>query len=241
MEIKIGRSSHTCALCEADFVHESPIHSLVRVVEDQFVREDYCTQCDATELIESAYSTWTAQYYDPKIAEQEPEESFSPLRQAFYTAAEDSKNRASLAVAYLAAQLLRRQKVFRLIKESKDLDTEESLILFNDRIGNRLIEVSDPTLSHAELDAARGVLMEALLALEAPDEPETEGDVESDATDSVVEGSTDQTDAEKVVEDEEDFDLAEDEYDEETYDEAEDDQDIVDPESEDHATSQKTA
>ncbi|MFP6582938.1 MAG: hypothetical protein VCD00_10340 [Candidatus Hydrogenedentota bacterium] len=169
MDIKIGRSAHACAQCEADFVHESNIQSLVRILEGEFIRADYCAACWDSEMAETAYSTWTAQYYDPKVAEQEPEEAYSPLRQTFYAAAEKT-TREDMSVAYLAAQLLRRQKVFRLIKETKDPDTDISLILFNDRIGNRLIEVSDPSLSHAELDIARCVLMEILNALETPEE-----------------------------------------------------------------------
>ena len=74
-------------------------------------------------------------------------------------------------MAYLAAQLLRRQKAFRLIKETADPDSEMNLILFSDRIGNRLIEVSDPNLSHEELEQGRVKLMERLRELESPEEP----------------------------------------------------------------------
>jgi hypothetical protein len=71
-------------------------------------------------------------------------------------------------VAYLAAQLLRRQKAFRLIKESDESDGEVKLILFADRIGNRPIEVRDPNLTYEELEKGRRVLMERLSALERP-------------------------------------------------------------------------
>jgi hypothetical protein len=181
MDIKIGRSAHTCAICEADFVHEQGIHSLVRLVESQFQREDYCGNCWGDEPCKGSYSTWNAQYYDPRVAEQQPEEIFSPLRQTFYGAVEDS-TRQSIAIAYLAAQLLRRQKVFRLIKETKDPDTDASVILFNDRIGNRLIEVNDPNLSHEELDEARHLLMEQLTKCEAPEEEEVSDDENAENT-----------------------------------------------------------
>lgn len=170
MNIKIGKNAHTCAICESDFIHEQKVSSLVRVVEGLFQREDFCSNCWEDTLAQGAYSTWAIQYYDPKVAEQEPEEVFSPLRKLFYDSLEEA-SRPSIAIAYLAAQLLRRQKVFRLIKETKDPDNDSALILFNDRIGNRLIEVSDPNLSHSELDAARIQLMEQLTALEAPEEP----------------------------------------------------------------------
>jgi len=108
-------------------------------------------------------------YYDPLVAEQEPEGTFSPLRQLFYDAVA-LEDRPALSLAYLAAQLLRRQKVFRLIKESDDPEAAQHVILFSDRIGNRLIEVRDPSLTYAELEDARQELMTRLTALEAPEE-----------------------------------------------------------------------
>ena len=214
MDIKIGRSAHTCAICEADFIHEQGIHSLVRVVESEFQREDYCANCWGDESSKGSYSTWNAQYYDPRVAEQQPEAVFSPLRQTFYDAVEDS-TRQSIAIAYLAAQLLRRQKVFRLIKETKDPDTDASVILFNDRIGNRLIEVNDPNLSHEELDGARHLLMEQLTKLEAPEEEvsDEENDVNTEQTEVVSNSQedTDETDSPtEVLTDEESTDTMED-------------------------------
>ena len=120
------------------------------------------------------------------------------MRQTFYGAVEDS-TRKSIAIAYLAAQLLRRQKVFRLIKETKDPDTDASVILFNDRIGNRLIEVNDPSLSHEELDGARHLLMERLTQLEKPEEEvnDDEGDGNTEQPE-VVEETQEDTDAIKT-------------------------------------------
>jgi hypothetical protein len=121
---------------------------------------------------------WTAQFQDPKVLEQQPEEVFTPLRQIFYESAE-REGREAVAVAYLAGQLLRRQKVFRFIKQTADPDTEAVVFLFLDRIGNRLIEVNDPNLSTGELERARQELLQRLAELEGTlDEPET--DVESD-------------------------------------------------------------
>ena len=238
MEIKIGRSAHSCAACECDFVHESNIQSLIRVVDGVFAREDYCAGCWNEELGDNAYSAWTAQYYDPRVAEQQPEETFSPLRQTFYKAVE-KQDRASMSVAYLAAQLLRRQKVFRLIKETKDPDTDAALILFNDRIGNRLIEVGDPSLTHAELEQARVTLMEALTKLEAPDEEPTDGEA-IDASDDASDVSDD-TEDERIVDDDDDEEYVEDEYDDEDDDDDDFDDDVDDNESEDHASSEETA
>ncbi len=168
MNIKIGKGGHSCAQCERDFQHEEEFFSLIRLQDHVFHREDYCETCWNVDRADDAYSTWAPRYYDPKVAEQEPPEVFSPLRQCFYETVE-SEERQDLAVAYLAAQLLRRQKVFRLIKETDEPDGEAKVTLFNDRIGNRLIEVRDPDLSHAELEGGRGVLMERLNALENPE------------------------------------------------------------------------
>jgi len=111
------------------------------------------------------FSVWKSNFYDPNVANQAPEESFSPLRQIFYETVE-AKDRSTLSVAFLAAQLLRRQKVFRLIKESQDPDTDDTTSLFNDRIGNRLIEVQDPCLAHEELENGRRLLLERLNEIE---------------------------------------------------------------------------
>lgn len=145
--------------------------SLVRVVEEQLEREDYCQQCRGEARTEGAYSTWTPEYYDPKVAEAEPPEVFSPLRQLFYEAVA-SEDRLELAKAFLAGQLLRRQRVFRLVKESDEADGQVKTLLYSDRIGNRIIEVIDPSFTYAELETGRGALLERLRELEAPPAPE---------------------------------------------------------------------
>lgn len=181
MEIKIGKTSRVCHACERDFVHEEVLNSLVRVEDRQFVREDYCSDCWTPERARNCYSAWTPAFYDPRVAEQDPPEVFSPLRRIFYEAAEAGpEQRGQMALAYLAAQLLRRQKVFRYIKESEDPDTEERLTLFVDRIGNRLIEVRDPNITAQELEDARAVFVVKLAELEQPEaQPEAAEDAET--------------------------------------------------------------
>lgn len=169
MEIKIRKTARCCSICEKSFVHDQELRSIARIDEGLIVREDFCTQCWSDQADTQTYSVWSPVFYDPLVAEQEPEETFSPLRQLFYDAVE-SEDRASLSLAYLAAQLLRRQKVFRLIKEMDDPEEAQHVILFSDRIGNRLIEVRDPSLTYAELEDARRELMARLTALEAPEE-----------------------------------------------------------------------
>jgi len=175
MEIRISKSAHTCAVCERDFVHNEDFHSLVRVVDEGLEREDFCDGCWEPGRSAGAYSVWAPKYYDPHVAEQEPPELFSPLRQLFYEAV-DAEDRVEGAKAFLAAQLLRRQKVFRLIKESDEAEGEVKILLYSDRLGNRLIEVRDPSFSYAELERGRGALLERLRELESPDEPEENGE-----------------------------------------------------------------
>jgi len=167
MEIKIGRSAHKCSTCERLFVHEEELMSTVRIENQVLVRGDFCQTCWQPQKATGVVSQWKFRFYDPKVAEQQPAEVFSPLRHIFYEAAE-SEERTELAVAYLAAQLLRRQKVFRLLKESDATEREVRLTLFADRIADRLIEVRDPNLSYAELETGRGLLLERLQAKENP-------------------------------------------------------------------------
>lgn len=175
MEIKIGKRARACCGCTRAFVHEEELTSVVRVEDQVLVREDYCTACWEPARASSAFSVWLSKFYDPKVAEQEPPEVFSPLRQIFYEAVE-ADDRGELAKAYLAAQLLRRQKVFRLIKESEVTESEIRVALFSDRIGNRLIEVRDPNLTFAEMEHGRVALMERLNELENPHPEEENGD-----------------------------------------------------------------
>ncbi len=163
MEIKIGKSSSKCAACERQFEHDEEVQSLVRLENQVLHREDYCRTC--SETARGAFSVWTPRYIDPEVARQEPPEVFSPLRQAFYESVE-AETRPELAKAYLAAQLLRRQKVFRRIKESSDSNMEERVILFSDRINDGLIEVRDPSLTYDEMQQGRQSLMARLAEIE---------------------------------------------------------------------------
>ena len=173
MEIRIGKSARACSDCRREFVHDEVMTSLVRLEEEGLSREDYCLACWKQEKAEKAYSVWGPKYYDPNVADQQPPEVFSPLRQLFYDAVE-SEGRIEQAMAFLAAQMLRRQKVFRRIKESDEGDGEIQILLFADRIGNRLIEVRDPNFSYAEMDAARQTLLKRLQEIESPPAPETQ-------------------------------------------------------------------
>ena len=176
MDIKISRTGKACLACERGFSHEEAIVSCVRIEEGRLDREDFCKNCWSPAAGKTAYSVWTHQYNDPDMADPAATEALSPLRRLFYDAA-TSEDRIEGAVAYLAAQLLRRQKAFRLIKEADSAEDEAKVLLFSDRIGGRLIEVRDPDFSYAELETGRTRLMERLQALEQPD-----ADSEKDAS-----------------------------------------------------------
>lgn len=161
MEIKIARTGKQCYASERPFEHQETVVSLVRYVDRALQREDYAREAWDPALATGAIAVWDATYVDPAIENAEPEESFSPLRRLFYDHAEGDE-RADLAVCYLAAQLLRRQKVFRLVKETEPDEDGVKNTLFADRIGDRLIQVRDPGLTLAELETGRAILVEFL-------------------------------------------------------------------------------
>lgn len=173
MEIRIGKPGRVCAGTSRPFDHGEKVVSVVKIEDREIVREDFAESAWDPGRGAGAMAVWETQYVDPRVAEQEPEEAFSPLRKLFYDAFE-SDDRMQLARAYLAAQLLRRQKVFRIIRESDSEDGTGRFALFNDRIGNRIIEVRDPQLTYAELEAARVSIMEALAEIEGPSEANSE-------------------------------------------------------------------
>lgn len=179
MNIKISKSTHSCAACGVDFQHLQNLTSTVKAAEGLLHREDYCKPCWKTEQNKAVYSVWGTIYHDAKVEEAGPPEVFSPLRQLFYEAAEE-ESRIEMAKAFLAAGLLRRQKVFRLIKESDESDGNVRITLYADRIGNRLIEVPDPQFSYAEMDKARTLLIARLQELEAAVAEGTEGNTSTD-------------------------------------------------------------
>jgi len=214
MSIKISKNAHVCAACGLDFQHGQTLTSSVKKSEGVLHRQDFCQECWRAEQKKESYSVWNVIYHDPKVESEEPPEVFSPLRQLFYEAAEED-SRLEMAKAFLAAGLLRRQKVFRRIKESDEADGSVQVTLYTDRIGNRLIEVPDPQFSYAELEAARIKLLERLQELEAaveePVDPspsgehsatrvETETGHSSETAESAIQDRADSVDVSDQVE-----------------------------------------
>ena len=165
MEIKIGKNAKKCLVCETPFVHEQVFTSRTRLEDGVLLREDYCEACWDPSWGEGAFCVWRPVFRDPAVEQEQPPEAYSPLRHVFYEALE-SEDRAVLARAYLAAQLLKRQRVFRLIKESDESDGETRISLYVDKHGDGLIEVRDPNLSYAELEAGRTDLLQRLAELD---------------------------------------------------------------------------
>jgi hypothetical protein len=169
VEIKIRKASAHCLACGKRFEHLEKHFSRVNAADEQeLVREDYCPTCwddgRATD-IERAYSFWLAKYFDPAAASQPDEQQFSPLRRIFYEAVE-SEERAEQAIAYIAAHLLRRQKVFRFVKGFEDTERECYVGVFRDRFSGRLTEVVDPGFSVDELGGARQEFVRRLERME---------------------------------------------------------------------------
>jgi len=234
MEIKISKSARQCHGCQKAFVHEQRLTSVLQRGTEGWQREDYCAECWSDDRGSTTLCVWSAQFQDPAVLEQQPAEAFSPLRQAFYEAAERT-GREAIALAYLAGQLLRRQKVFRFIKQAIDPESEAAVMLFLDRIGNRMIEVHDPNLTTGELERGRVQLLHRLAELEGTlDESETAPvaetatgvvDAEEDQMAEVSTGDDDELSEEDLVEDE--FDDEDEEDEDEEYEDEIDDQEAA--------------
>jgi hypothetical protein len=216
MEIKISKSARHCHSCDKSFTHEQRMVSALRRGPEGWLREDFCPGCWSDERGTDALCVWSAQFADPQVLEQQPAEVLSPLRQAFYEAVE-GPGRPSIALAYLAGQLLRRQKAFRFIKQAVDPETDAAVMLFLDRIGNRMIEVHDPNLTTAELERGRVALLHRLAEIEGTlDESETA----AVAADPGVQDASPQAGKDEPAEDE----YEEDEFDDDDDDEDDDDE-----------------
>ena len=105
MDIKISKSARTCCACNHSFEHEEPFTSILLPNDQELNRSDYCETCWTEQPTPEPYSSWKSKFYDPDVANQASEESFSPLRQLFYEAVE-GKERTTLAMAFLAAAIL---------------------------------------------------------------------------------------------------------------------------------------
>ncbi|HOV32607.1 MAG TPA: hypothetical protein PLX23_04510 [Candidatus Hydrogenedens sp.] len=169
MEIKISRNAIKCFNCEKIFVHEEWIGSQIIDTGKEWQRQDFCMSCWEQEKRQDSLSQWRHQFIDVKLQKKEQEVIDSPLRILFYEAVEKEYSRIELAIAFLAAQLLKREKVFKKIKEMAISSKDEHIIMYIDRIDDRVIEVRDPNFTLAEMVEAKKNVLERL-----GDKPETE-------------------------------------------------------------------
>lgn len=185
MEIKIQKESARCLKCDAVFQHEEKHHSLLRIEEKEFIREDYCLGCwserlNGKENSDNTYSCWETRYHDPAIARATPLEQFLPLLNLCYESiAEGGPGGESMA--YMCALILRRQKVFRFVREEREETGERrSVLVFLDKQNDTQIRIVDPQLTDSGLQEVKLRLEEKI----GPDETDPEaGDGEEAADD----------------------------------------------------------
>ena len=169
MDIKIRKASSHCLACGRRFEHLEKHFSRANAGDEkELVREDYCPDCWKTGRaadIEETYSFWLSKFFDPAAESQPDEQEFSPLRTIFYEAVE-KEDQTEQAVAYLAAHLLRRQKVFRLMRGVSDSEREGDVNVFSDRFSGQVTEIVDPGFSVEGLQEARQELIQRLEQME---------------------------------------------------------------------------
>ncbi len=169
MEIKISRNAIKCCNCEKNFTHEEWIGSRIMDMGEEWQRQDYCMSCWEQKKGQDSISQWRHRFIDTKLQKKEQEVIDSPLRTLFYEAVEKENSRIELAIAFLASQLLKREKVFKKIKEMVISSKDGHIIMYIDRLDDRVIEVRDPNFTLAEMEEAKRIVLERL-----GDKPETE-------------------------------------------------------------------
>ena len=169
MKISISRNGIKCLSCEKVFIHEEWIWSRILGSKKEWQRQDFCLSCWEKQEKQESISQWRHRYIDTKMRRKEQEVEDSPLRKLFYESVEKEQSRMELAIAFLASQLLRREKIFKKIKEMTISQRDGYIIMYIDRIDDRVIEVRDPNFSFAEMEEAKKIVLERL-----GDKPETE-------------------------------------------------------------------
>ena len=137
------------------------------------MREDYCEECwpefisanDGNEI----YSHWQTRYKDPAAAKAVPEGQFMPLLKLFYDHLTGDFPGAA-AFCYVCALVLRRQKVFRFVREETEKDSDKMVLVFHDKYHDVQIKVPDPKVTDAEFQEVRQKLEAHLSQKEKSDE-----------------------------------------------------------------------
>lgn len=163
MEIQIQKESQWCLRCKGKFTHDQKHHSLLRIEDNNFLREDYCEKCWPERSVpadgDKVYSHWETKYRDPSVARATPEGQFMPLLKLCYESIAEG-GRDAEAVAYVCALVLRRQKVFRFVREEKEQPSGKGFLIFADKYNDTQIRVVDPRLTEMEMQGVRRKLEE---------------------------------------------------------------------------------
>ncbi len=165
VEILIQKESSECMKCNKAFAHEQRHHSLLKIEGNTFLREDYCEKCwgNRSELMEDTrvYSYWETKYRDPAAEKTIPKEQFIPLLNLCYESIAKDGQEAE-AMAYMCALILRRQKIFKFIREDRDNSTGKTMLVFLDKHNDTQIRITDPHLTDSELKDVKQRLEDSL-------------------------------------------------------------------------------
>ena len=160
MEINIQKESTQCLKCGATFQHEEKHHSLLKIDGKDFLREDYCLACwsersdqpeEPTTGPDGIYSSWETRYHDPSVAKATPQEQFLPMLNLCYESIAGGGPEGE-SMAYMCALILRRQKIFRFVREEKEEEGERrNVLVFLDKHNDTQMRIVDPQLTDAQL------------------------------------------------------------------------------------------
>ncbi len=158
VEIQIHKGSSECLRCRQPFVHNQKHYSLLRIEGVDFFREDYCEACwkEAAYPPESdeVYSHWETKYRDPAVERATPKEQFLPLLNICYESIAVGGPDAE-GMVYVCALILRRQKVFRFIREERDESLSRDVLVFLDKHHDTQLRIVDPHLTDSRLREIR--------------------------------------------------------------------------------------
>jgi hypothetical protein len=165
MEIQLQKESSRCMQCDAAFRHEEKHFSLLRIEDELFIREDYCErcwpECSAALDMGRVYSYWETKYRDPAVARATPREQFVPLLSLCYESIAQGDPEGE-ATAYLCALILRRQKVFRFLREEAEETSGRTVLVFSDQHNDTQIRIIDPQLTDSQLQEVRQKIEERI-------------------------------------------------------------------------------
>lgn len=179
--VSVRRAGRTCATCESPFADGQDHYSVLShaAEPDEWVRTDFCLACWETAVERfpthppasgDIHSLWRTRYTDRDTARRTPVNEYTPLLEICYDALE-CDSREDQGLAYLAAMVLRRQRVFRLIRAESGGDTPHDALLFYDKVRQAEVRIPDPPLTMDELRTTRRVLQDRLAAVGADATP----------------------------------------------------------------------